>query len=110
MSLEKRKAGLCRYRRKQCRLRRRRVSGPPSRHVREDHAQRRQNRPPHPEGTPGLIGPPFFTEIPASYSLVAPPHAYLSRLARSTARRVGKECVRTCKSRWSTYHKNKKKN
>src|SRR3546814_19881309 len=70
MSLEKRKAGLCRYRRKQCRLRRRRVSGPPSRHVREDHAQRRQNRPPHPEGTPGLIGPPFF---------------------RSEERRVGKE-------------------
>src|SRR3546814_11695247 len=23
---------------------------------------------------------------------------------RSEARRVGKECVRTCRSRWSTYH------
>src|SRR3546814_15971248 len=28
--------------------------------------------------------------------------------ARSEARRVGKECVRTCRSRWSQYHKKKK--
>src|SRR3546814_18886568 len=27
---------------------------------------------------------------------------------RSEERRVGKECVRTCRSRWSPYHKNKK--
>src|SRR3546814_7021263 len=26
------------------------------------------------------------------------------RLARSEARRVGKECVSTCRSRWSPYH------
>src|SRR3546814_2124471 len=26
------------------------------------------------------------------------------RQARSEERRVGKECVRTCRSRWSTYH------
>src|SRR3546814_13212731 len=25
-------------------------------------------------------------------------------IARSEERRVGKECVRTCRSRWSTYH------
>src|SRR3546814_14533265 len=32
--------------------------------------------------------------------------------ARSEERRVGKECVSTCMSRWSTYHykKNKKRN
>src|SRR3546814_16214489 len=30
------------------------------------------------------------------------------RLARSEARRVGKECVSTVKSRWSPYHKTKK--
>src|SRR3546814_17800574 len=29
--------------------------------------------------------------------------------ARSEARRVGKECVSTCRSRWSTIHKKKKK-
>src|SRR3546814_13778776 len=29
--------------------------------------------------------------------------------ARSEERRVGKECVRTCRSRWSPYHKKKKK-
>src|SRR3546814_2395361 len=28
---------------------------------------------------------------------------------RSEARRVGKECVSTCRSRWSPYHKKKKK-
>src|SRR3546814_17196976 len=30
-------------------------------------------------------------------------------LIRSEERRVGKECVRTCRSRWSPYHKKKKK-
>src|SRR3546814_5044041 len=29
---------------------------------------------------------------------------------RSEERRVGKECVRTCRSRWSPYHKKKNKN
>src|SRR3546814_12883013 len=28
-------------------------------------------------------------------------------LARSEERRVGKECVSTCRSRWSPYHENK---
>src|SRR3546814_21055975 len=28
--------------------------------------------------------------------------------SRSEERRVGKECVRTCRSRWSPYHKTKK--
>src|SRR3546814_13406619 len=30
------------------------------------------------------------------------------RFARSEERRVGKECVRTCRSRWSPYHSTKK--
>src|SRR3546814_11022460 len=29
--------------------------------------------------------------------------------SRSAERRVGKECVRTCRSRWSPYHSKKKK-
>src|SRR3546814_5014698 len=29
---------------------------------------------------------------------------HASRLARSEERRVGKECVSTCRSRWSPYH------
>src|SRR3546814_19784607 len=29
-------------------------------------------------------------------------------LSRSEERRVGKECVRTCRSRWSPYHSKKK--
>src|SRR3546814_18641898 len=32
------------------------------------------------------------------------------RVGRSEERRVGKECVRTCISRWSTYPSKKKKN
>src|SRR3546814_11032848 len=31
------------------------------------------------------------------------------RRCRSEERRVGKECVSTCRSRWSPYHKKKKK-
>src|SRR3546814_12751752 len=31
-------------------------------------------------------------------------------LTRSGERRVGKECVRTCRSRWSRYHKKNKQN
>src|SRR3546814_12999394 len=34
--------------------------------------------------------------------------AELKRLARSEERRVGKECVSTCRSRWSPYHYKKK--
>src|SRR3546814_16018952 len=36
---------------------------------------------------------------------VAPTHEFLDvRHARSEERRVGKECVSTCRSRWSPYH------
>src|SRR3546814_15255167 len=31
-------------------------------------------------------------------------------IRRSEERRVGKECVSTCRSRWSTYHQKKKQN
>src|SRR3546814_18832077 len=31
-------------------------------------------------------------------------------IGRSEERRVGKECVSTCRSRWSAYHSKKKKN
>src|SRR3546814_12051810 len=31
-------------------------------------------------------------------------------VARSEERRVGKECVSTCRSRWSPYHEKKKSN
>src|SRR3546814_16028600 len=36
---------------------------------------------------------------PKALSRVSKPHA-----VRSEARRVGKECVRTCRSRWAPYH------
>src|SRR3546814_12196476 len=33
---------------------------------------------------------------------------FISIIARSEERRVGKECVSTCRSRWSRYHYKKK--
>src|SRR3546814_14833676 len=35
------------------------------------------------------------------------PRDVLHRVARSEERRVGKECVSTCRSRWSPYHSKK---
>src|SRR3546814_16099891 len=35
--------------------------------------------------------------------------AVMQGVARSEERRVGKECVSTCRSRWSPYHYKKKK-
>src|SRR3546814_12493121 len=35
-------------------------------------------------------------------------HAFPVRITRSAARRVGKECVSTCRSRWAQYHKKNK--
>src|SRR3546814_19423321 len=37
-----------------------------------------------------------------------PVHGYTQLVARSEERRVGKECVSTCRSRWSPYNKKKK--
>src|SRR3546814_14430094 len=39
--------------------------------------------------------------------VVARHHPRIDNAARSEERRVGKECVSTCKSRWSPYHKKK---
>src|SRR3546814_14225490 len=36
------------------------------------------------------------------------PARLVETVARSEERRVGKECVSTCRSRWSQYHKKKK--
>src|SRR3546814_14404983 len=37
-----------------------------------------------------------------------PPAAHLTCVERSAERRVGKGCVSTCRSRWSSYHQKKK--
>src|SRR3546814_12751278 len=41
---------------------------------------------------------------------VQPQSETVWRQARSAERRVGKECVSTCRSRWAPYHSKKKKN
>src|SRR3546814_20152308 len=45
--------------------------------------------------------PPFGRDLEV---LDAPTHFFTGQDARSEERRVGKECVSTCRSRWSTYH------
>src|SRR3546814_11312575 len=45
---------------------------------------------------------------PSSRSPETRPGRYLQAGDRSEERRVGKECVSTCRSRWSPYHYKKK--
>src|SRR3546814_19144036 len=62
---------------------------------------------------------PSFVNVPRwMVSPPAPPspsirHLWIVQLSfspRSEERRVGKECVSTCRSRWSPYHSKKKNN
>src|SRR3546814_3363498 len=41
---------------------------------------------------------------PGEFSRTKTHHGLLTRELRSEERRVGKECVSTCRSRWSPYH------
>src|SRR3546814_17463323 len=50
----------------------------------------------HPESEPMIIGRNFLVKINANIGN--------SAVSRSEERREGKECVRTCRSRWSAYH------
>src|SRR3546814_5058837 len=38
------------------------------------------------------------------YTITTKPEVYTAESLRSEERRVGKECVSTCRSRWSLYH------
>src|SRR3546814_11965345 len=44
----------------------------------------------------------------AEYLSVARVDQHLAQIVRSEERRVGKECVSTCRSRWAPYHLKKK--
>src|SRR3546814_14630724 len=49
--------------------------------------------------------PTLGNSSPGCHSILAMTRRGLSQdAARSEERRVGKECVRTCRSRWSPYH------
>src|SRR3546814_15908784 len=60
-------------------------------------AKRTAHEPPSPSGA---------TAAPAAVAAQLPTLS-LDRHVRSEARRVGKECVSTCRSRWSRYHQKK---
>src|SRR3546814_16726120 len=53
-----------------------------------------------PTGTIGLVMDCDTTGIEPDFALVK----FKKLAGRSEERRVGKECVSTCRSRWSTYH------
>ena len=48
--------------------------------------------------------PPGFAVTTAAYTEALPAAAGRPGSGRSEERRVGKECVRLCRSRWSPYH------
>src|SRR3546814_17289824 len=54
-----------------------------------------------------VIGTPYHRNgdgIFDGYRILATTYFDAARTARSEDRRVGKECVRRCRSRWSPYH------
>src|SRR3546814_17193602 len=66
------------------------------RSARQGHAERNEEPSPHPGGW-GVSGGAPATALLARFRRFEAPF-------RSEERRVGKECVRTCRSRWSPYH------
>src|SRR3546814_19355104 len=56
-------------------------------------------------GSTAIVGVTWLALKPASIGIIAPADDKLhGAKARSEERRVGKECVSTCRSRWSPYH------
>src|SRR3546814_2183354 len=58
------------------------------------------------QGRPAPRAAPGHARAPAEYRAPAPLTSWpgIPEPGRSEERRVGKECVSTCRSRWSTYH------
>src|SRR3546814_15861926 len=52
---------------------------------------------------------PIHLKHPHDHNFLSSSLRTCSARSRSEERRVGKECVSTCRSRWSPYHKKKKK-
>src|SRR3546814_20680977 len=84
------------------------------RHVRITRIVEPPTRPQAPAIRPDRIGVgcarlPVFAmiqcrQIPPMNAASTPTPLLLSHKSRSEERRVGKECVSTCRSRWSPYH------
>src|SRR3546814_5460031 len=72
---------------------------------RADSAQRRQH---YQQRMTGVFARLRIEDVEPPHEIERPPPARANRLdlarVRSAERRVGKECVSTFRSRWSTYH------
>src|SRR3546814_11130884 len=69
----------------------------------DNRGARTEQYPYNPNGSPqGLAG---VTTADGRFTVMMPhPERVTRNVARSEERRVGKECVSTCRSRWSPYH------
>src|SRR3546814_5174514 len=61
-------------------------------------------------GGGGVAGPFHLQAVEFGVQILRHRVGQFAKLHRSDERRVGKECVSTCRSRWSPYHKKKKIN
>src|SRR3546814_15637692 len=86
-------------------------SGPRGRVLKGDVLARVEQARPAPAASPATAEAAPQQPGPASGVTVAPMSSMrrtIARRLRSEERRVGKECVSTCRSRWSPYHYIKK--
>src|SRR3546814_18326796 len=67
-----------------------------------------RNDPANPVGDAERLGREIFSRSYSDYRLETPRSPPVWPETRSEERRVGKECVRPCRSRWSQYHYKKK--
>src|SRR3546814_15558199 len=63
-----------------------------------------RHHPPQLQHTVELLGVTLQSPLRVVEVLPTPGRVGPDRLQRSEERRVGKECVSTCRSRWSPYH------
>src|SRR3546814_20730615 len=72
--------------------------------VADPHAVNAAHRPPDREPEVARLEVPLLEVLPGALRLVLGVAGPMPLAVRSEERRVGKECVSTCRSRWSPHH------
>src|SRR3546814_10467519 len=70
----------------------------------DPHAVNAAHRPPDREPEVARLEVPLLEVLPGALRLVLGVAGQMHLAVRSEERRVGKECVSTCRSRWSPHH------